>query len=82
MSIPTLLLYRPCHTAVMSDVVYMVRARTEAACKRELARICERMDAEVATDPTDAAGRHWVARAVPRTTKAPTEDDRGPAVSS
>jgi hypothetical protein len=54
----------------MSDVVYMVRARTEAACKRELARICERMDAEVATDPTDAAGRHWVARAVPRKTKA------------
>ena len=56
----------------MDDVVYMVRARSRAACQRELDLICERMGAEPLTDPTDAAGRHWVARAVPSpTSKAP-----------
>jgi hypothetical protein len=66
----------------MGDVVYMVRAATRAACQRELDLICERMGAEPLTDPTDAAGRHWVARAVPaRTTKAPVREDRGPSVS-
>jgi hypothetical protein len=56
----------------MSDVVYMVRAKSEASCQRELDLICERMGAVPVTSPTDAAGRDWVARAVPaRTTKAP-----------
>jgi hypothetical protein len=49
----------------MSDVVYMVRTKTEASCQRELDRICEQLGAVAVTDPTDAAGRHWVARAVP-----------------
>ncbi|MFD4547263.1 hypothetical protein [Streptomyces sp. NPDC058466] len=54
----------------MSDVVYMVRAMSRAACQRELDLICERMGAVPVTSPTDAAGRDWVARAVPaRTTK-------------
>jgi hypothetical protein len=68
----------------MSDVVYMVRAKSEASCQRELDLICERMGAVPVTSPTDAAGRDWVARAVPaRTTKAPTAEDggRGPGVS-
>lgn len=65
----------------MSDVVYMVRTKTKAACQRELDLLCERMGAEPATTPTDAAGSHWVARAVPRTTKAPVREDRGPVVS-
>ena len=55
----------------MDDVVYMVRARSRAACQRELDRICERMGAVSLTDPTDAAGRHWVARAVPAPSGAP-----------
>jgi hypothetical protein len=57
--------HRPRQTAVMSDVVYMVRARTRAACQRALDQLCERMDAEPATAPTDAAGSRWLARAVP-----------------
>lgn len=65
----------------MDDVVYMVRAKSRAVCQRELDRICERMGAEPLTDPTDAAGRHWVARAVPApTTRTPT-DGGGPVVS-
>lgn len=67
---------RPRQTAVMSDVVYMVRARTRAACQRALDQLCERMDAEPATAPTDAAGSHWVARAVPAPARAPVGDDR------
>jgi hypothetical protein len=60
----------------------MVRAKSEASCQRELDLICERMGAVPVTSPTDAAGRDWVARAVPaRTTKAPVREDRGPGVS-
>lgn len=67
----------------MGDVVYMVRAKSRAACQRELDLICERMGARELTSPTDAIGPGWVARAEPDTTKAPTGDDhgRGPGVS-
>lgn len=66
----------------MGDVVYMVRTKSKASCQRELDLLCERMGAVPATLPTDAAGRDWVARAVPDTTKAPTADGgRGPGVS-
>lgn len=65
----------------MGDVVYMVRAKSQASCQRALDLICERMGAVPVTNPTDAAGRDWVARAVPRTTKAPVREDRGQGVS-
>lgn len=59
----------------MDEVVYMVRTKSEASCRRELDLICERMDAVAVTSPTDAAGARWVARAVPA--KAPAEGDDG-----
>lgn len=65
----------------MGDVVYMVRTKSKASCQRELDRICRLLGAETATEPTDAAGRGWVARAVPApNTKAPVREDRGPSV--
>ncbi|MCX5598419.1 hypothetical protein OOK29_09740 [Streptomyces phaeochromogenes] len=64
----------------MDEVVYMVRTKSRASCQRELDLICERMGAVAVTDPTDAAGARWVARAVPRITKAPADGDRGPGV--
>ncbi|MFF7329674.1 hypothetical protein [Streptomyces sp. NPDC008150] len=59
----------------MDDVVFMVRAKTRAACERELARLCTLLDARPATLPTDAAGNSWVARAVPAASTA--ADSRG-----
>ncbi|MFE5368171.1 hypothetical protein [Streptomyces mirabilis] len=66
----------------MSDVVYMVRGSTRAVCQRELDRICQLLGAVPTMRPTDGTGRGWVARAVPRTTKAPAGDapGRGPGV--
>jgi hypothetical protein len=49
----------------MDDVVFMVRAGSRAACLEQLRLLCERMGLQPATTPTDAAGRGWVARAVP-----------------
>ena len=43
----------------------MVRTGTRAACVEQLRVLCERMGLQPATGPTDAAGRGWVARAVP-----------------
>jgi hypothetical protein len=64
----------------MANVVYMVRAGSRAACQAELDRMCELLDAQPATLPTDAAGTGWVARAVP-VAKAPVREDRGPGLS-
>lgn len=65
----------------MDDVVFMVKAKSRAACQAQLDRLCALLDAEVVTLPTDAIGRDWIARAVPAT-KAPTADGgRGPVVS-
>ncbi len=65
----------------MDEVVFMVRAGSQAACLEQLRLLCERMGLQPATTPTDAAGRGWVARAVPQT-KAPDAEDggRGPVV--
>jgi hypothetical protein len=49
----------------MDDVVYMVRGRTEAICRRELERLCQLLGAVPRTLPTDAMPPGWVARAVP-----------------
>ena len=65
----------------MDEVVYMVRGGSREICQQELDRLCRLLDAQPATQPTDAAGRGWVARAVPMT-KAPTEEPgRGLGVS-
>lgn len=66
----------------MDDVVFMVRAKTLASCREQLARLCERMDARVLTNPIDAAGGRWVARAVPRPAPADADDDRESAAPS
>lgn len=64
----------------MDDVVFMVRAKTLTSCREQLARLCERMDAEAVTEPIDAAGGRWIARAVPRATPgASTGDGPDPA---
>lgn len=49
----------------MDDVVFMVRAGSQADCLTQLRLLCERMNLQPATRPTDSAGRGWVARAVP-----------------
>lgn len=80
--VPARSLGRTRDTAEMGDVVYMVRAASEAACQRELDRLCQRLDAIPVTAPTDTAGHRWIARAVPApTAKAPTGDGQGPAMS-
>lgn len=62
--------------------MFMVRAKSRAACQAELQRLCERMNVQVVTQPTDAGGRDWVARAAPAQTRAPAgESGRGPVVS-
>lgn len=64
----------------MDDVVFMVRARSRTACLEQLRLLCERMELQPATAPTDAAGRGWIARAIPAT-KAPDADGgRGPVL--
>lgn len=59
----------------------MVRTKTRLSCQQQLDRLCAQLDAQPATLPTDAAGGHWVARAVPRKAKAPATDGRGPAAA-
>ncbi|MGW0577741.1 hypothetical protein ACWD25_17605 [Streptomyces sp. NPDC002920] len=65
----------------MDDIVYMVRARSRAACQRELDRICRLLGARPATLPTDSVGRGWTARAVPDVTAPAGESGRGSGVS-
>ena len=64
----------------MDDIVFMVRTKSRAVCQQQLDLICERMGAQPATLPTDAAGTGWVARAVP-VGKAPVREDRGSGMS-
>lgn len=54
----------------MDDVVFMVRAHTRADCQAQLDRLCQLLGAQPATLPTNPGGHGWVARAVPRITKA------------
>lgn len=65
----------------MDDVVYMVRASSQAACQAQLDRLCQLLGARPTLLPNNGVGRGWVARAVP--TKAPDAEDggRGPVVS-
>lgn len=50
----------------------MVRADSEAECRRQLARLCAALGAVVTTPPSAVLGRGWVGRAV-LTTEAPAD---------
>lgn len=58
-------------------VSYTVRGRTQAECQEALDHLCQLLGAVPTTRPIDPAGRGWVARAVPGTTKAPDLEVRG-----
>lgn len=45
-------------------VSYMVRGSTEAECRRELELLCSALGAVATTEPMQASGPGWMARAV------------------
>jgi hypothetical protein len=65
------------------SVRYAVQADTERECARGLDALCTALDLQPAMLPRMLTDNRWMARAVPRTAKTPTEEDfgRGPGLS-
>jgi len=61
-------------------VRFAVQADTEAECAAGL-RLLESLGLQMRMRPTLLTDNRWMARAVPRITKAPDEEVRGPGVS-
>jgi len=59
---------------------FAVQADTEQECAAGL-RLLESLGLQTAMTPRLLSDDRWMARAVPRMTKAPAEDGRGPVAS-
>lgn len=78
--VPALLPHRPRQTAVMA-VRFAVQADSERECRQALELLCTQLGLEPALYPRQVTDDRWMARAVPRTTKAPAGGSgRGHAV--
>lgn len=56
---------------------YTVHGTTRQECQEALDALCRLLGAVPTSRPIDPAGRGWIARAVPETTKAPDQAVRG-----